>query len=165
MLRKGSKPKAFHNAGHARVHRWPIPGRPEVEAIRRGISCAVNRQNAATEAIPGFEQLEFDPEIRQKSRRIEPRKPSPDDCNSRSHWILSTEPRFQPHSANSRSRLEHLYQKIQSEPRIETILFQPPSSPRTGKAALQSAGDHNFTSMTLRLHACTPHSAHIRSLP
>jgi hypothetical protein len=92
VLRKGWKPKVLNHAGHSGMHRGPIPGRPEVEAVRRKISFGVNRQDAAAEAIPGFEQLELDPEIRQKSRCIEPRKPSTDDCNSRSHVIFSLPP-------------------------------------------------------------------------
>ena len=141
------------------MHRGPIPGRPKVEAIRRGISFGVNRQDAAAEAIPGFEQLELDPEIRQKSRRIEPRKPAPDDCNSRSHLIFSSPPSPEPYSANGGSKLEHLHQKTQSEPRNGTFSFRPPRSPLTGTFTVQSSGNCNTYINEIAVMRCTPPGA------
>jgi hypothetical protein len=37
--------------------------------------------------MPGLEKVELYAGIQQKSRSIKPRKPSPDDGNSRSHWF------------------------------------------------------------------------------
>jgi hypothetical protein len=87
VLGKGPKPKAVHNASHPGMHSRPEPGGAKVEALGRGVPLFVHRQDAPPEAVPGLEKLELNPLIQQKSRRIKPRKPSPDDGNSRSHWF------------------------------------------------------------------------------